>query len=124
MIYLDTSAALKAVVDEDGSQDVLQVFAGTVPRVSSKLLAVEMNAVAVRRRLPMKSIEPVLDAVNLIALDDDIAQRAIDLRSGLRSLDALHLATATKLLPVLTGFLTFDDELRQAAEGRRLPLVL
>lgn len=123
MIYLDTSAALKAVVDEDGSQDVLQVFAGTVPRVSSKLLAVEMNAVAVRRRLPMKSIEPVLDAVNLIALDDDIAQRAIDLRSGLRSLDALHLATATKLLPVLTGFLTFDDELRQAAEGRRLPLV-
>lgn len=123
MIYLDTSAALKAVVDEDGSQDVLQVFAGTVPRVSSKLLAVEMNAVAVRRRLPMKSIEPVLDAVNLIALDDDIAQRAIDLRSGLRSLDALHLATATKLLPVLTGFLTFDDELRQAAEERGLPLV-
>ena len=65
----------------------------------------------------------LLDGISLVSLDDDVAQRAIDLRSGLRSLDALHLATATRLAPVLTGVLTYDTELRTAAEARSLPVL-
>lgn len=123
MIYLDTSAALKALIAENGSDRVRRVFADEVPRISSRLLAVELHAVVDRRGLPRAHVSALLDAVDLVALDDDVARRAIELRSGLRSLDALHLATAVKLSPELTGFLSFDEELRGAATRFGLPVM-
>lgn len=123
MIYLDTSAAVKRLLGEEGADRVSEVFRGDVPRVSSKLLAVEAHSVAHRRRLPSSWMDAFLTGVDLVSIDDTIANRAIELRSGLRTLDALHLATAITLAPLLTGFLSFDDELNAAAARVGLPVL-
>ncbi|MEA2549919.1 MAG: uncharacterized protein QOE42_2517, partial [Chloroflexota bacterium] len=41
----------------------------------------------------------------------------------LRTLDAIHLATALALQPDLDGFATYDDRLAAAARGLGLPVV-
>lgn len=122
MIYLDTSAAVKALIREDQSAEVRALFASEQELISSRLLAVELYAVADRGRLRATDVRSLIDRVAVVALSDDVAQRAIDIRSGLRTLDALHLATAVVLGPVATEFLSFDDELNAAARARGIPL--
>lgn len=122
MIYLDTSAAMKALVLEEGSEPVRRLFAGSEPLVSSRLLAVELHAAAHRRGLSVAGAEELLERVSLVSLDDGILDDAVALRTGLRSLDALHLATALLLGKAVTSFLAFDDELNGAARRNGLTL--
>jgi predicted nucleic acid-binding protein len=61
--------------------------------------------------------------VQSIELDADIAARASGLHPPrLRSLDAVHLASALTLEPELDAFVTYDD--RQAAAARGAGLVV
>jgi predicted nucleic acid-binding protein len=121
VIYLDTSAAAKALIDEEGSDGVRQAFADGVAFVASRLLAVELHAVADRRAISSDAAQELLDRVALVSLSDDTLQRAIGMHSGLRTLDALHLATAVELGDAITGILTFDVEFAAAAEKVGIP---
>ncbi|WP_067245903.1 type II toxin-antitoxin system VapC family toxin [Microbacterium resistens] len=120
MIYVDTSAVLKAVIAEEGSDRVRALFAEGVPLVSSRLLEVELHAASQRSGVPRERVEALVDRIALIALDDEVVEHAVSAASGLRSLDALHLATALLVAEDLEGFLTFDDELGRAAAARGL----
>ncbi len=61
--------------------------------------------------------------VDLIDFDRGIAERAARLGPvNLRSLDAIHLATALELAGDLGAFVTYD--IRQAEAGRLLGLVI
>ena len=122
MIYLDTSAAVKALVAEPGSGAVTRLFAADEPLISSRLLAVELHAVAVRRGVDIAHVEALLDRVALASIDDDIVADAIALRSGLRTLDSLHLATALSLGGIVTEFAAFDIELNEAAQRAGIDL--
>lgn len=122
MIYLDTSAAIKALIREEESTEIRALFADGAELISSRLLAVELHAVADLRDLRATYVSALLERVALVALSDEVAQRAIDVRSGLRTLDALHLATAVVLGPIVTEFLSFDDELNAAALAHGIPL--
>lgn len=122
MIYLDTSAAAKALIREGESDDIRRLFADGADLVASRLLAVELHAVVDRRALSAVAARHLLDRVALASLTDDIAQRAIDMRSGLRTRDSLHLATALMLGPIVTTFLSFDVELNAAALRHGVPL--
>src|ERR1700733_14642709 len=78
MIYLDTSAALKLVLPEaetEGLELWIAERAG-VPRVSSRLLRIEMLR-SVGRTAPqrMSRANVVLSAVSLVSMDD-VASRA------------------------------------------------
>lgn len=115
MIYLDTSAAIKALILEPETESVREVFASGGELVSSKLLAVELHAVADRRGLSAVAVRALIERVATVSLDDEIARRAIDIRSGLRTLDALHLATALECQDIVTEFFSFDEELNRAA---------
>lgn len=122
MIYLDTSAAAKALIEEDGSDAVRQAFADDVPFVSSRLLAVELHAVADRRSVSAEAAQELLDRVALVSLADDTLTRAVDMHSGLRTLlDALHLATAIEIGDALSSILTFDVEFATAATRFGIP---
>ncbi|KDA04744.1 DNA-binding protein [Microbacterium sp. CH12i] len=124
MIYLDTSAAAKALIDEDGSDPVRRLFADGTAFISSKLLAVELHAVADRRMISADAAQELLDRVALVALNDGILDEAVSMHSGLRTLDALHLATAVRLKDVVTGILTFDTELADAAARQDIRAVV
>lgn len=57
-----------------------------------------------------------LEAVALLPIDDHVLERAAGLRpQGLRSLDAIHLATALSLEADLGVVLSYDERLCEAA---------
>lgn len=115
MIFLDTSAAVKALIAEAESAAVLRLFAEGAEFVASHLLAVELHAVADRRSLSHEVADDLLAHVALVSLDEETISLAIGLRSGLRTLDALHLATAIRLKDTISAVLTYDQALADAA---------
>jgi predicted nucleic acid-binding protein len=59
-----------------------------------------------------------LTAITLVPLDEAILQAAADLEpAGLRSLDALHLATAVSLGEDLGRLFCYDVRLKDAAQA-------
>lgn len=121
MIYLDTSAAIKAIVPEQGTDEMRDVFARGEQLIASRLLALELAAVTQRRRAGGEEVARLLDRVNLVTLDVQVLDRAMELRSGLRAPDALHLATALQLEGVVDSMLSFDRELRECAREAGIP---
>ena len=90
--------------------------------VSSTLLAVESMRACARR-----SVEDALEAsrwlegVSLLPLDDPILDIASELGpTVLRSLDALHLATALSVRDEIGLFVTYDQRLAEAADDQGL----
>ena len=125
MIYLDTSAALKLVMPEAetaGLELWIAERAG-VPRVSSRLLRVEMLR-SVARAAPqrMTRANVVLSSVALVSMDDVAATAEVTGEPALRSLDAIHLATAHELRTELTAFLCYDKRLGDSARALGLPV--
>jgi len=92
--------------------------------VSSTLLAVE-SIRACARYGPERAIDARewLLGVALIPLDDAVMDRAAALGPApLRSLDALHLATALTISDDIGAFVAYDDRLAAAAGEYGLPV--
>lgn len=121
--YLDTSAAVKMLIEEDESA-VLAAWlddaaADGLRIVSSVLLETELRRMAVREGLPQSTASALLDAVELTEPDRSLFHEAGVLPDpALRSLDALHLATAIRL--GVDEVVTYD--LRMAEAARELGL--
>ncbi|MBI3973543.1 MAG: type II toxin-antitoxin system VapC family toxin [Chloroflexi bacterium] len=121
MIYLESSALAKLVLREAESE-ALRVFLKSWPqRVSSRLSQVEVLR-ATRRASPnpaeYQRAEQVIDDITQITMAEDIAILAGTLEPPvLRSLDAIHLATALSLGDDLGGFVTYDERLAEAARA-------
>jgi len=60
--------------------------------------------------------------VDLDAVDDDVVDHALALRSGLRAMDALHLSTALLYAGAVAEIATYDKELAAAAQRFGLTL--
>jgi hypothetical protein len=66
----------------------------------------------------------LLTAFSYIAIDDEIVDGAMsEPDRGLRSLDAIHLATTRILAPELEALVTYDDRLIKAAMDAGLATV-
>ncbi|WP_298255216.1 type II toxin-antitoxin system VapC family toxin [uncultured Arthrobacter sp.] len=114
--YLDTSAALKLLVEEHESEHVAEYLSGTpnLDIVASMLLHTELHCASQRRA----AISPAL--VNAVLRGVDLADAtrsdflvAAALPGRLRSADALHLATAIRLEADI--LVTYDAEMGVAA---------
>lgn len=93
--------------------------------VSSALLAVEaVRACARHRSEYAQDARDWLVGVTLVPLDDALLDVAASLRpAGLRSLDALHLATALSVREEVGAFFTYDERLAAAAGDHGLAAV-
>jgi uncharacterized protein len=124
MIYLDTSAALKLVVPE-AETAALELWIAEragVPRVSSRLLRIEiLRGVARNAPQRMSRANTVLSSVALVSMDDVAATAEVIGDRMLRSLDAIHLATAHELRAELIAFVCYDKRLSDAAHALGLP---
>lgn len=126
MIYLDSSALLKLLHDEAESvalADWLTARTGT-PLVSSALAKVEVVR-ACRRINPatLREATALLAGLDLIPLSGAVIDHAADVgETMLRSLDAIHLASAEHLEHALSAFVTYDKRLAGAAAERSLPV--
>jgi predicted nucleic acid-binding protein len=120
MIYLDSAAVVKLVHAEAESQalrDWLDERA-EIDWISSVVLEVEsFRALARHSPEAISRLHPVLDLINLVDLDPDIRALARTVAPvTVRSLDAIHLATALRIRGQLTSFVTYDK--RMADAGR------
>jgi uncharacterized protein len=124
MIYLDSAAIVKLVHAEAESQalrDWLDERAET--GWTSSVLAEVESARAVARHAPeaVVRLHPVLDQIDLVDLDAGIRILAQTVKpSTVRSLDAIHLATALRIRPHLSSFVTYDKRLADAARAAGL----
>jgi predicted nucleic acid-binding protein len=124
MIYLDSAAAVKLVHAEAESQalrDWLDDRADT-GWISSALLEIEsFRALARYAPESVVRLHPVLDLIELVELEPSIRILAQTIRPvTVRSLDAIHLATALRIRTRLTSFVTYDKRLAEAAAGAGL----
>lgn len=125
MIYLDTSAFFKLVKDNEPEGPAMRAFltATAAPRlVSSTLLRIEARRGTLRtspRTLPR--VDLLLGDVLTIPMSDAVVEQASRLPDPLlRSLDAIHLATALLAREDIDALLTYDTRLAGAARGHGL----
>ena len=127
LLYLDSSALVKLVLPEAESEALLESLSAWSVRVSSELARVEVVRAA-RRATAQPSAEQraeeVLAGLHLLKLDSDIFSAAARLEPrSLRSLDAIHLASALSLGADLGAIVIYDSNLAEAAEGHGLQVL-
>ena len=117
-VYLDSSAFVKLVVEETESVALRAYLANHgARRVSSALLRAE-SLRAVRHLGPdaLATVREGLRRVDLIGIDDRILDAAGTLEPQvLRTLDAIHLATAIAVGDDLEVIVTYDERMLDAA---------
>jgi uncharacterized protein len=126
VIYLDTSALVKLVVEEVESASLERwLVYQERPVATSEIGKVELIR-ACRR------INPATEATAHLLLADlplvPLTSRVIETAENLgpptlRTLDALHLASAYTLGNALTSFVAYDKRLRDAAVLADLPVM-
>ena len=127
LYYADTSAVIKLLAEETDSKAFAAFYDAhsDAEWVSSALLRIELTR-AVARAMPalLPDARELLLAFSCIAIDDDIVEGVMNEPDrGLRSLDAIHLATARILAPELDALVTYDDRLLKAATDAGLVTV-
>ena len=124
--YLDSSALVKLVLAEIETPALRAHLLTVEATVTSQLARVEVPracrrtdpASGPRSRLTLDSVTTVVD------VDDQIVAEAAGLEpSILRSLDAIHLATARQFGTTLGGMITYDERLADAASANGIEVV-
>lgn len=125
MIYLDTSFVGLIFLNQEHAQEANQILHDLGKDnffASSRLLEVELIRLMRRNGLALDDVNEYLRELYLLPIDDAVVERACTLTGSLKSLDAIHLATALTIDsprdPVT--FLTHDARL--LAEAKRLGL--
>jgi uncharacterized protein len=120
--YFDASALVKLIVDEPGSAELRAWLTTGTRIVMSRVGAIELvRAVRRFRRDLEHETAAVLSAVNLVELDPELAAEAATLIPvTLRTLDAIHLATAIRLRSAAPTFVAYDARLLGAARDHGL----
>jgi uncharacterized protein len=127
VIYLDTSAFVKLVRGERETpalQAFLTEHLGTT-LVSSALLVVETRR-AMLRQAPdqLGRAELLLTRIDQVDITRAVLEAASRLPDpALRSLEAIHIATALQLHQDLEALVTYDSRLASAARHQELPAV-
>jgi uncharacterized protein len=118
-IYLDSSAIVKLAVKEPESAALRRYLRQKRPLVTSALARAEVD----RALLPVGPEAvgrgaDVLRRIDVIRINDRILKVAgTMLPTELRSLDAIHLATAQAVGTDLSRICTYDERLAAAAEA-------
>jgi predicted nucleic acid-binding protein len=97
--YLDSSVAVRIMLGHSAS--AAQWFDSATGRddervVSSRILRTEITRVLRRESLPVADRDQILDYVDTIPLDHAVLQEAEAIIPHIRTLDAIHLASALR----------------------------
>ncbi len=121
-LYLDASAITKLVVDERESAALERLVAGKA-LATSRVAVVEVTK-AVARADPGADPWGVLSRLAFVELDADLSRLAGATGGpALRALDAVHVASALRLVPAIEAFVTYDDRQADAARAAGLDVV-
>lgn len=123
--YLDASAIVKLVVVEAESLALRRHVLRYQGWSSSTIAQVEVRrAVAARQPLLLDVAELTLGDIDFIDLDESILRQASTLPPAvLRSLDAIHIASALALGDALEALVTYDRRMAEAATSLGIRVV-
>ncbi|OLD69193.1 MAG: hypothetical protein AUF63_01160 [Candidatus Rokubacteria bacterium 13_1_20CM_70_15] len=127
MLYLDASALVKLVVAEPESPALLKLLRAWPIRVSSALSLAEVPRALRRAGFSAgarRRARDVLARINLVDIDRRVLAGAAALDpAALRTLDAIHLATALSIREDLQAVVTYDRRLTAAAQRAQLEVL-
>ena len=110
LVYLDSSAIVKLVVREAESRALRTALVARRQRATSEIAIVEL-----------RRAQAVLAGLHLVRLDAEILNLAGEIEPAeLRSLDAIHLASALALGSAIDVFIAYDRSLTKAAAANGL----
>lgn len=119
LTYIDSSAIVKLVVAEPESNVLRRYLSRRQPLVSSALARTEVA----RALLPsgpeaLARGDDALRRIQLLRVNDRVLSEAGRMEPAeLRSLDAIHLASASQLAPSVTRIVTYDERMAEAARA-------
>jgi hypothetical protein len=130
MLYLDTSILLKRYIEEPDSDQAEAYLLADPVWVTARHTRIEVSRNLVRsldgraREAALRTFDGDWERMHVVALDDTTCDRAsaIAESTGARTLDALHLAAASRVGTAGLSFATFD--VRQAQAARALGLLV
>jgi predicted nucleic acid-binding protein len=119
LIYVDSSALVKLAVREPESQALRRHLLRRRTLVSSALARVEVLRALLSLGEPaVRRGEEVLAGIDLVRINDRVLRSAAELTpEDVRSLDAIHLATAGLFGAELHRIVTYDKRMASAAEA-------
>jgi len=128
VIYLDTSATVKLVTAEQESAALINWLNAHPDEhlATSAIGHIELIRAATRAdaAATAAAARTVASTIDTLVLTDTIAAIAATIPPAeLRTLDAIHLATAHAHRHSLTAFCVYDRRLLEAAESQDLPTV-
>jgi predicted nucleic acid-binding protein len=125
MIYLDTSATVKLVAAEEESAALINWLNDHPDEnlATNAIGHIELIRAAARTRPDAVALaRNVASTIDTLVLTDTIASVAATISPAeLRTLDAIHLATAHNHRQSLTALCAYDRRLLEAAESQGLP---
>lgn len=120
LAYVDSSALVKLTAGEPEADALREALAGREV-VASDLAWVEVMRATRRAGADEESAHAVLAEVRPVALTEAVVARAAALDPpALRTLDAIHLASALILGEDIAAIVTYDRRLADAAAGAGL----
>jgi uncharacterized protein len=119
VVYLDSSALVKLVIEEPESQALVAYLGDHPTRTSSALARVEVTrAVRPQGSRAITRARQLLARIAMLRLDDTLLDAAAALEADhLRSLDAIHIASAQTVADGLAAVVTYDRRMAEAASG-------
>lgn len=115
MIYLDSSALVKLIKNEEETPELVQFLATATPLTSSLIAKIEiMRAVKRSRNIDyLNAAMQLIEGLNFIELTPAIMSIAQHVGSAeLRTLDTIHLASAVHMQSNINIFCCYDIQLR------------
>jgi predicted nucleic acid-binding protein len=127
VLYLDSSAIVKLAVREPETAALEVELSRWSLRATSSITTIEVSRATARAREQQRSVLPPRDVAALLSttvemvLTDRVRQTASMLAPpGLRTLDAIHVASALALGTDLAAVVTYDVRMQRAAARYRL----
>jgi uncharacterized protein len=120
--YVDSSALVKLAIEEPESRALRHHLRRRPSLVSSSLARTEvLRALLLEGEEGVARGRAVLARVELMRVNDRVLNAAgVLLPADVRSLDAIHLATAQLLGADVTHIVTYDERMLEAAEQLHL----
>ncbi len=124
MLYVDTSATAKLLLEESESVALVEFLrSANTPLVTSRVGIIELRRVGRRSGADPNRADALAATLVVVELDEVIEHAALSVDPTIRTLDAIHLATALAAADSVTGFVCYDERLAAAAESVGLTVV-